>query len=453
LDDPNPDTEALRELLIDLEQSRDHEAAARRDSEMLLQGLRSLANADTSDDMFGELFAVLRQHLGCDDLFVLRSGEDGGIEVPHATDARFVNGGWSRGAMFDRVLGGDVVAAFDVSRIPEWRDQCDEARASVVSALHGPLKPAGRPGMLVATSHRRGYFADPQVAVMRRMLLLVEQALLNVEVRETRKREAALLIHREQLQQMVEERTSDLLQAKQAADRANKSKGRLVASLSHELRSPLHAVIAFTDLARRRGELSFEEARRYFDRIHLSGQTILKLVDELLDLAKLESGRLSFAFDTADAAQLVYDVVDEFESMMQYKQLVLKMQLEAASVRLDATRIKQVLRNLLSNAIKFSPPGSELVIGLTVHGGALRFEVVDQGEGIADEAKERVFDSYVQTASGAAITGGTGLGLAICREIIAAHDGRIWVEDTQAGGSRFVFTLPGAVAASTVAGA
>jgi signal transduction histidine kinase len=274
------------------------------------------------------------------------------------------------------------------------------------------------------------------------MLLLVDQALFHAEARETLSRERALMLHRDQLQQMVDAQTADLIEAKQAAVDANASKGRLVASLGHELRSPLHAILAFSDLAKSKGVISNEDAQRYFDRIKTSGETILCLVDQLLDLAKMEAGKMSFTFESVDLRALVDEVAAEFESLASQKDVSLDSVLEPVDGIIDAQRIKQVVRNLLSNALKFSPRNDVLKVRLVSGNGQIRVSVEDNGSGIADADKQRIFDGFVQTTSGISNPGGTGLGLAICREIIQAHRGRIWVEDADGGGARFLFSVP-----------
>jgi signal transduction histidine kinase len=436
------DVESLRETLIDLEMLRQHEARARADSEMLLQGLRSLGYSETPEAMFAELFDQLRRLIGCDDVFVLRAQENGRLDARHATARQFGSQPWLYRRLFQRVTQGRVVAAYDINRIPEWADQPEAVRQNVVSALHGPVTSAGQPGLLVATSGQRGYFTPDHVEIMQRMLLLVEQALFHAEARETLSRERALMLHRDQLQQMVDAQTADLIEARRAAVDANASKGQLVASLGHELRSPLHAIIAFSDLAQRKGTISNDDAQRYFDRIKISGETILSLVDQLLDLAKMEAGRMSFSFEPVDVRGLVNDVIDEFESLASQQAVSLQAELEPVDGVVDAERIKQVVRNLLSNALKFSPRDDALKVRLVSGGGQITLSIEDNGSGVADADKQRVFDGFVQTESGISKPGGTGLGLAICREIIQAHRGRIWVEDADGGGSRFLFKVP-----------
>ncbi|WP_078120943.1 sensor histidine kinase [Thiosocius teredinicola] len=435
--------ELLREALIDLERLRDREARLRQTNEMLLQGLHSLSFAETPKAMFDELSTLMRESMGCRDVFVLRIAEDGVIDVPFASNALFENSRWYHGNLFDRVVSGETVASFDVSQISEWQVQPEGVHKIVTSALHGPLTYGGRSGLLIATSPERGHFSRSHTQIMRRMLLLIEQALVHIEIHESQQREQALLIDREQLKEMVDERTAELAHAMQLAVEANESKSQLVASMAHELRTPLHAIIAFSDMALSPDHSTDQQKMlRYFNRIQSAGTTLLNLVDELLDLSKMESGKLEFSFQPAEMSGLVNAVIGEFESMAHARSVKLFAAVDPVVGVVDADRIKQVVRNLISNALKFSPSGSTMHITLTGNQSQLLLCVDDQGEGIADADKERIFDDFVQTANGAAKVGGSGLGLAICREIVRAHHGRIWVENASGGGASFRVSLP-----------
>lgn len=437
------DAELLRETLMDLGRLRDRETKLRQTNEMLLQGLHSLSSATTSEAMFDELFALMRQSLDCRDVLVLRIAEDGVIDVPYATNALFENSRWYHGSLFDRVAHGEIVATFDVEPIPEWQVQPEGVRKIVTSALHAPLTYGGRSGLLIATSPQRGHFARRHTQIMRRMLVLIEQALLRREVQEAQTRERALLVRSDELQAMVEEQTAELYHAMQLAVSANESKKCLVSSITHELRTPLHAIIAFSQMGLDPAHATDgAKIQRYFDRIQCAGATLLNLVDQLLDLSKLEAGKLEFSFRPTELSDLVRKVVGEFESIAYTKKVQIFAAIDQVVCVVDDERFQQVVRNLLSNALKFSPASSNLQITLTSGVSDVLLCVDDQGDGIDDADKERIFGEFEQTAKGAEKRGGTGLGLSICREIVSAHSGRIWVENAPGGGSSFRVSLP-----------
>ena len=233
--------------------------------------------------------------------------------------------------------------------------------------------------------------------------------------------------------------------AKELAEQANLAKSMFLANMSHELRTPLHGILSFANFGLKNvGKVEPAKLHRYFSMIRDSGSTLLRLVNDVLDLAKLEAGKMTLEMREVDFQPLVAKVVDEFDSMTRDKNVALKMlRFDCESqIRLDPTRIMQVVRNLVSNALKFSPQGASVEIGARRQGGSLIFSVADAGPGIPENEIEAIFDKFVQSSKTSTGAGGTGLGLAICREIIAAHGGRIWAENKPDRGAVFFFTIP-----------
>ena len=236
-----------------------------------------------------------------------------------------------------------------------------------------------------------------------------------------------------------------LQEAKSAAETANQAKSDFLANMSHELRSPLHRILSFAALGLERAASgSLERLDRYFRNIQGSGEILLSLVDDLLDLTKLEAGKMTFDFQRVDLRELLSMVADEFSPLLTERSLTLSYEAPAVSFseRVDPQRLSQVLRNLLSNAVKFSPPGGTITLGLSRHDSDIRITVEDEGVGIPPEELDSVFDKFVQSTATRTNAGGTGLGLPICREIMAAHCGLIWAEAAPGGGARLTCELP-----------
>ncbi len=265
------------------------------------------------------------------------------------------------------------------------------------------------------------------------------------DITERKRAEETIRRHSETLEATVQERTVELQHAKEVAETASLAKSRFLANVSHELRTPLHAVLSFADFGvKRHATAEPGKLNEYFLEIKHSGETLLALINDLLDLAKLESVKMPLEFQHNDLASLITSVTEEFGAMASQRQVSVEHRgLELGiAIRLDGTKIKQVLRNLLSNALKFSPNGGTIEVALLQGQGAVTVTVRDQGPGIPEDEIETVFEKFVQSSTTKSDTGGTGLGLAICREIVAAHMGRIWAENDPRGGAVFVIEIP-----------
>lgn len=270
-------------------------------------------------------------------------------------------------------------------------------------------------------------------------VLLVDQS-------ERRAADAELRRHRDQLRELVIEQTADLLNAKENAERANAAKSDFLAHVSHELRTPLHAMLGFARLGDARCEsLPAERLHHYFGRVADSGERLLDLLDALLDLTKLEAGRMHLELRPVSPVAVIDEVLREFEALFAAHglQLVRRMDADLPLIALDATRMGQVVRNLVSNAAKFAPCGSCITISCWREGASgAAFSVADEGPGIPAAELESVFDKFAQSSRTRSATSGTGLGLAICREIVTAHHGGIVARNRTPGGCEIVVTLP-----------
>jgi signal transduction histidine kinase len=237
----------------------------------------------------------------------------------------------------------------------------------------------------------------------------------------------------------------DLIEASEAVEMAARAKSQFLANVSHELRTPMHGILSYARFGLNGAmEASREELLEDFKNIEECGANLLALLNDLLDLAKFEAGRMKLSLDAISLQETVDHAVDEFASLFDERGLAAEVLApeNLAPVYGDRLRITQVLRNLLSNAGKWSVRGGKVTVRIEIQGLFARVIVEDSGPGIPDEDLSAIFDKFVQASRGPSRPGGTGLGLAICREIVEAHAGRIWAENRPEGGARLIFDLP-----------
>jgi signal transduction histidine kinase len=225
----------------------------------------------------------------------------------------------------------------------------------------------------------------------------------------------------------------------------SRHKSQFLANMSHELRTPLNAILGYTELILDQiyGEAP-DRMRQVLERVQANGRHLLSLINDVLDLAKIEAGQLALSLGDYSLNEVVHGVVDAVEPLAVGKGLALKADVPAQLpiAHGDERRVAQVLLNLVGNAIKFTDKG-EVAVTASAANGSLTVAVCDSGPGISPADQARIFDEFQQADSSTTRTkGGTGLGLAIAKRIIEMHGGRIWVESDLGKGSRFFFTLP-----------
>jgi signal transduction histidine kinase len=352
------------------------------------------------------------------------------------------------------------------------------ARALDVGSFLGtPLQTKGRTvGVLAVDNRLSGRELERSIApllytVGNLLAAAVENARLYGEI-EAQNRELEERVARRTAQ--LAEATEEAQAARATAEAMSATKSEFLANVSHELRTPLTSVLGFTKIVRKRldevvlpalagarasatDDPKLDRAVRQvgdnLDIVVAEGERLTALINDVLDLEKIEAGRMEFRHDLVDVAEVVERAMAVTAPLFETSGLELQREIapDLPPVEGDPHRLAQVVINLLSNAVKFTPHGSVTVRAAAEEGGArIVVGVSDTGTGIAPEDQDRVFEQFAQAGDTLSESPrGTGLGLSICRQIVEHHGGRMWLESEPGRGSTFSFSLPAAVAAST----
>jgi PAS domain S-box-containing protein len=235
-----------------------------------------------------------------------------------------------------------------------------------------------------------------------------------------------------------------LLHAKEEAERASKFKDQFLSTMSHELRTPLNAILGFSELLtdKRYGEIN-ERQSRYVNHINTSGKHLLKLISDILDLSKIEAGRMEIVREDVAVDSVYTEVLSGLQPLADKKSQALIRQVEPnLYVRADPTRFKQILMNLIGNAIKFTPEGGRIELTARSTDGQVRVEVRDNGQGIPPEDQQRIFEAFYRRAESGKAVEGTGLGLAITERLVHMHGSQLGIDSQPGQGTCFYFSFP-----------
>ena len=328
------------------------------------------------------------------------------------------------GAIGGLAVAGEPVQIHDIADEGSYQSRVREIliRSGYRSLLAVPLLRENLLlGGLVVTRNSTGAFA-PEV----------------IDLLNTFATQSALAIQNARLFREIEQKSREL-------EAASRHKSEFLANMSHELRTPLNAIIGFSEVLSERmfGEINDKQAE-YLSDILESGRHLLSLINDILDLSKIEAGRMELEptdFDLPAAIESALILVRE-RAQRHGVRLGRTIDERLGMIRADERKVKQVLLNLLSNALKFTPSGGTVDVLAHVNDGEARISVWDTGIGIAPEDQKAVFEEFRQVGTVSKKIEGTGLGLAISRKFIELHGGRIWVESQVGAGSTFAFTLP-----------
>ncbi len=243
---------------------------------------------------------------------------------------------------------------------------------------------------------------------------------------------------------LLVEQNELLTEQKEKAEAAGKAKSEFLSNMSHELRTPMHAILGYSDIGLDDlNEGNPESARECVQNINRSGKRLLSLLNDLLDLAKMEAGKMQYKRESGGMRDVVEHALMELDPLIKGKDIQLSLKLEErAEAVFDKHRMIQVVINILSNAIKFSAQRGQIAITLSEERDGLCCRIADEGPGVPETELQAVFDKFIQSSKTKTGAGGTGLGLAICQKIVEAHGGRIWAENAKPKGAVFAFVIP-----------
>lgn len=396
--------------------------------------LRDLVNRppdEGRDELWVRLAAVARTLAGSRAVVVTSVAPDGSSTI-RATD-----GPWEEGGLVGRPVSVPDLAGSSPS----------EPRVRTFDADVEPFAAIAPPG---GASRVTAVNIGTDTETLGHLLLFTARSPLfvedDLELLELLVVHTARAIERQDALSEVRELVDRLRAVNADLTQASTAKSDFLAAMSHELRTPLHAVLGFSELLLQPDGTDQTLVREYAGHIHSAGQHLLELINEVLDLARVESGRLDLRYEVFDLSALVNRTGRTMRPLATRKQieLVLPVQ-DPLEVQADASRVRQIVYNLLSNAIKFTPEGGRVTIELRSFTDQaeewVELSVTDTGPGISEDQRRLIFEPFMQTAS-SLHQEGSGLGLALTRQLVELHNGRIEVQGAPGGGTRFAVALP-----------
>ena len=436
----------------------------------LSQANQTIVRARTRDELFGEICRVAVEH-GQFLMAWIGTLETGGGLIKPVT-------WWGREDGYLQIVrlyfgddpdrqrpSGTLHTPTDVHRVLNfieseselpipWRDEA--LRCGRHSAAMLPIRFQDRPyGILGVYASQAGVFDDETLRLLGEVTSDISFALHTLDQEEQR-RNAETEIRRlnQELEQRVLERTSQLGEANirlatqnEALARASRMKSEFLARMSHEFRTPLTSIIGFTDLLAEEEEGPLGESYAdYVRHVHEGAHHLLALVNDILDLSRIEAGRIDLRYEEFAAAQAISEVLPVIGPLAEARRIDFGIEVSPALMAYgDRTRFKQILYNLLSNAVKFTPAGGGVGVAAESDYGEICFRVSDTGIGVAAEQQAAIFEEFTQVApANSGVKEGAGLGLTITKRIVELQGGRIWVESAPGEGSHFSLTMPAA---------
>ncbi|WP_434420350.1 sensor histidine kinase [Nannocystis pusilla] len=412
-------------LRVELADTGERERLAAAHTERLLEGLEVLGEARDALPLFAEVLRVLGDVLEFDAAFIVGFAPEVAPQIVAATDPRLRLIAWPGGAFTDRVLAGRAVALLDLADNPEWQQVEPALREEYASALHVPLHALHSQAMLVCLHRRRGFFTPDRVTRARRFAALARQALQTAE------------------------HLVDLEVDRDHAVELSRAKSSFVASMSHELRAPLSAIVGYCEyLLADRAAQRDPDLGETLGRIYLSARMLCDLIGNVLDLSKIEAGRMDLHLGPVAAAEVCRLALVTAEPLAVRRANVVRVDIDPdlPELHTDAAKLRQILVNLLASASKFTAAGTiDLVVRADRRADppALVFEVRDTGKGLGAAESAAVFLPFSQVGPvDPRRLGGTGLGLTIAKHLTELLGGTIDLASSAGAGTTVTVRLP-----------
>lgn len=408
-----PVAEEGAEAVLDLQRAYTRERALRKELTLVLDAMQALAGASDVDEVFRRFMQALRALLNARGAAILECRKGTLVAVAHTKEV--LAGEWTAGPVFKRVLAGRAAPVFDTSRLQEWRGRPGGPHHA---ALLVPMTTHAMRGMLICTHPERGFFTRAHVEKAKSLVPIAAQALERIHAIEMARRE-------------------------EAANLANEAKSRFLANMSHELRTPLTAILGYVELITEEME-GHQQALADLHNVEVASRHLLSLINELLDLAKIESGKEAVDLADVDLREVVVSLERTVRPLIVKggNRLIVECPRAVPMLRTDGLRLRQVLLNLLSNAAKFTS-GGEVAMRVRLDGQGVTIAVSDTGIGIPAHLLPKMFEAFEQMAPAApALQEGTGLGLPICKKLVDLLGGTLDADSEVGVGSTFRVHLP-----------